>query len=97
MMTIQSKTSIESDDGARIVKRLCNHWKHKFEITEQDGNFFIPFPEANVNLEATNQQILIEINTEQTDKLEHYQNVVINHLNRMAQQEFSVEWQISQI
>ena len=96
-MVIQSKSTIESNDGARIVKRLCNHWKHKFEITEQDGKFNIPFPEASVILEATDQQILIEINTEQADKLEHYQNVVINHLNRMAQQEFAAEWQTTNV
>ena len=94
-MTIQTKTSIGTNDGTRIIKRLCNHWKHKFEISEQDGKSVVPFPEAKLILEATEQHILIEINTEQTDKLEHYQNVVINHLNRMAQQEFSTEWQTS--
>lgn len=91
-MSIQSHTNISTDDGSRIVKRLCNHWKHKFEINEIDGRFEIPFPDAKVILQTTATQITVDIQTEKTDVIEQYQNVVVNHLNRMAQQEFSAEW-----
>lgn len=92
-MTYQSSASIHTTDSTRIVKRLCNHWKHKFEITEQDQKFTIPFPDANVVLEATSTDILILIRTKQQNGLQQYENVVLDHLNRMAQQEFSVNWQ----
>lgn len=91
-MSMISHSEILTDDGARIVKRLCNHWKHKFEITENDGKFEIPFPDAKVVLQATATQIIIDIHTEKSDVIEQCQNVVVNHLNRMAQQEFSTEW-----
>lgn len=92
-MKIQSSTHIQTDDGARIVKRLCNHWKHKFEITEQNQKFHIPFPEADVILEATSTEILALIRTEKAELLDQYENVVINHLNRMAHAEFLANWQ----
>lgn len=89
---IVSTAQIDTDDGARIVKRLCNHWKHKFEINEINGKIAIPFPEAEVLLEATPVQILMHIKTQTFDLVEKYQKVVVEHLNRMSQQEFRTNW-----
>ena len=89
---IISTAHIDTEDGARIVKRLCNHWKHKFEISEINGKFAIPFPEAQVLLEATPVQILMHIKSQTADLIEKYQKVVVDHLNRMAQQEFKTQW-----
>ena len=92
-MPIHQYASLETTDGARIVKRLCNHWKHKFDIIEEDEKFYIPFPDAQVILSANDAQIFIDIRTEKANVVTQYQDVVVNHLNRMAQQEFTVDWQ----
>lgn len=89
---MKSQTQIITTDSERIVKRLCNHWKHKFEIKEQDGFFSIPFPDAIVILTPTPEAIAISINTVSEEKITHYEKVVLEHLNRMAQQEFATTW-----
>lgn len=89
---MKSQTQIITTDSQRLVQRLCNHWKHKFDITEQDGFFTIPFPDATVILTPTSEAIDININTVSEEKITQYEHVVLDHLNRMAQQEFSPTW-----
>ena len=89
---IISTTHIDTEDGERIVKRLCNHWKNKFKVSKVNGKFAIPLPEADVLLEATPVQMLIHIKTKQADLVKKYQKIVMNRLNRMAEHEFNTSW-----
>ena len=47
---MKSNTKITTSEAARIAKRLLNHWKHKFEVAETDGDFSIFMPDATVKL-----------------------------------------------
>lgn len=89
---MNSTTQIETIEAKRISKRLVNHWKHKFEVSETELHSKIFMPTATVTLMPNEQHldVLIENQQEDVQRLEH---VVIDHLNRMAQQEFIVEWQ----
>ncbi|ENW08981.1 DUF2218 domain-containing protein [Acinetobacter beijerinckii] len=89
---MNSTTQIETIEAKRISKRLVNHWKHKFEVSETELHSKIFMPTATVTLTPNEQHlgVLIENQQEDVQRLEH---VVIDHLNRMAQQEFIVEWQ----
>lgn len=89
---MNSTTQITTDEAKRISKRLLNHWKHKFEVAETESHSKIFMPTATVTLTPHEQSLDVMIENQQDDvqRLEH---VVIDHLNRMAQQEFIVEWQ----
>ena len=89
---MKSNTTIQTDDAKRIAKRLLNHWKHKFEVAETDEKFSIFMPDATVILRPQTENLLVDLETNQDDDA-HLQHVIIEHLNRMAQQEFIVEWQ----
>ena len=96
---MKSSTNIPTHEAHRIAKRLLNHWKHKFEVSEsQDANghplFSIFMPDATVKLIAQEANLKVEILTQRED-FTMLEKVVIDHLNRMAQQEFEVEWQHS--
>ncbi len=96
---MKSTTLITTNEAHRISKRLLNHWKHKFEVSEsQDANghplFSIFMPDATVKLIAQEANLKVEILTQRED-FTMLEKVVIDHLNRMAQQEFEVEWQHS--
>lgn len=86
-----SHASIETLEAKRIAKRLLNHWKHKFEVSEIDTVFSIFMPEATVILNAQPEQLQIQIKTQATDNI-HLESVVLDHLNRMAQQDFQTTW-----
>lgn len=76
----------------RIAKRLVNHWKHKFEVQETEQDFKILMPTATITLAPATEQLNVAIDS-QLDDHDHLEKVVLDHLNRMAQQEFQVEWQ----
>ena len=94
---MKSLSSITTVEAHRIAKRLYNHWKHKFEVTEEavtehDHLFQIHMPDALLSLFTSADQLKIEIETERDDYT-FLEQVVLDHLNRMAQQQFEVEWQ----
>lgn len=91
---MNSSTNITTTEGKRISKRLLNHWKHKFEVAETDTETKIFMPTATVTLTPHEQHLAVLIENQQED-VAHLEQVVINHLNRMAQQEFVAEWQHS--
>lgn len=88
---MNSSTNITTTEGKRISKRLLNHWKHKFEVAETDTETKIFMPTATVTLTPHEQHLAVLIENQQED-VAHLEQVVINHLNRMAQQEFVAEW-----
>ena len=89
---MKSNTTINTSEAARIAKRLLNHWKHKFEVSETVEKLSIFMPDATVNLTPKSDILWVSIESTLTD-LSHLERVVLDHLNRMAQQEFSVTWQ----
>ena len=89
---MNSTTQIETIEAKRISKRLVNHWKHKFEVSETELHSKIFMPTATVTLMPNEQHLDVLIENQQDD-VQRLEQVVIDHLNRMAQQEFIVEWQ----
>ena len=89
---MKTNTIIQTNDAKRIAKRLLNHWKHKFEVAETDDKLSIFMPDATVILHPQTENLLVNLETKQDDDT-HLQHVIIEHLNRMAQQEFTAKWQ----
>ena len=89
---MQSSTQIETTDAQKIAKRLLNHWKHKFEVSENESEFKIFMPSATVTLTAQPQHLDINIHSTELDDLTRLEGVVLDHVNRMAHQEFSATW-----
>ena len=88
---MKSSANIATLEAKRIAKRLVNHWKHKFEVAETDTQFSIFMPKATVVLTAQPEHLAVQIDTEDADNTV-LENVVLDHLNRMAQQEFQANW-----
>lgn len=89
---MKTTTQIHTPDGARISKRLLNHWKHKFEVSQSESDFQIFMPEYHITLTPHADTLAVSIES-QVEDLTHIQNIVLNHLNRMANQEFTAIWQ----
>ncbi|NNH78035.1 DUF2218 domain-containing protein [Acinetobacter sp. ANC 5380] len=89
---MKSNTKITTSEAARIAKRLLNHWKHKFEVAETDGNFSIFILDATVKLMPQSEALLVSIDSSLED-VSTLEKVVLDHLSRMTQQEFTATWQ----
>ena len=91
---MHSQTQLTTTDGRRIAKRLFNHWKHKFEVVETEQHFQILMPSATVTLTPQESTLDVSIDSQlETAEQTRLEGVVIDHLNRMAQEEFQVTWQ----
>lgn len=89
---MKSNTQIITSEAARIAKRLLNHWKHKFEVSETEEDFSIFMPDATVKLTPQSAVLLVSIDSSLED-LSRLEKVLLDHLSRMAQQEFTAIWQ----
>ncbi|MHA3056185.1 DUF2218 domain-containing protein [Acinetobacter sp. ANC 4633] len=91
---MHSQTQLATTEASRIAKRLFNHWKHKFEVAETEHSFQILMPTATVTLTPQNNTLDVSIQSQlEPAEQTRLEGVVIDHLNRMAQQEFHVTWQ----
>lgn len=85
-------THIATPDAQRIAKRLFNHWQHKFEVQAQPDLFQISMPDATLFLTPSPDRLEVKLETQRED-YQVLEKVIIDHLDRMAQQKFQVEWQ----
>ena len=89
---MKSISNIQTQQAAKIAKRLLNHWKHKFEVAETETDFTIFMPDATIQLMPQPDVLLVSIDSTLED-LSRLEQVVLDHLSRMAQQEFTATWQ----
>ena len=91
---MKSIAHIQTQQAARIAKRLANHWKHKFNIDETEQNFLIHFPNAEVILAPEQDHLTVTIqSTDESTDLNKFENVVLDHLIRMGQENLTADWQ----
>ncbi|ENW89312.1 MULTISPECIES: DUF2218 domain-containing protein [Acinetobacter] len=85
---------IATTQSARLAKRLGNHWKHKFEVQETAQELRILMPSATIVLQPQPDALYTEIIAldEHTD-LNRLEQVVLDHLQRMGQEQLSADWQ----
>ncbi|AVH14959.1 DUF2218 domain-containing protein [Acinetobacter indicus] len=85
---------IATTQAARLAKRLGNHWKHKFEVLETAQELRILMPSVTIVLQPQADALYTEIiaQDENTD-LNRLEQVVLDHLQRMGQEQLSADWQ----
>jgi len=86
---------ISSHDPARLLRRLCNHWRHKFEIERRDEDHaLIPLGEVGT-AEFTITPGILHVDARHDDaaQLPRLRQVIANHLERFARDETLVfDW-----
>lgn len=97
-MSITTTATTASNDAPRLLRTLCNHWRHKFEITRDDeeGHAFIPFQgeDNGADFFVEDGTLRIVLTQPTAEEIERYQTVIENHLNRFARDEtLAFDWQ----
>lgn len=88
-----TQATLHTTEAARISKRLVNHWRHKFTISEHENTYTIHMPSADIVLVANQDNLQVQlIGTTADFNSEKLQEVAANHLDRMANETFEYQW-----
>lgn len=89
-----SIVKIETSNPSRLIRRLCKHWSHKFEVSFDDHQGRIALGDTDCVLIAGDESLTAELHTADEAQLAHMESVVADHLQRMSAEEtFSFAWQ----
>lgn len=87
-------------DGARLAKRLTNHFRHKISVTETQTGYLLNMSGADVVITPKDDSLYIGYtrneatdNPERPYDEERLRQVLSDHLDRMANQSFVYHWQ----
>lgn len=78
---------VTTEQPQRLAKRLAKHWAHKYPVTEDQQQLSIELTDFGICLmryQATGLEIELSAASEQLAEL---QQVVVDHLERMASKE----------
>jgi len=95
----RSLADIASNDPTRLLRRLCNHWRHKFEIERRDDlHALIPLGEVGTaEFTITSGVLHVDARHPDGEQLPHLQQVIANHLQRFARDETLVfDWRMEE-
>lgn len=90
----RSHAHIVAENPERLIKRLCNHWRHKFpvQLHEQGGDIELPI--GRCSLRVAEGYVDAQLASADQEQLLRLQTVVADHLLRMAGGEpLSIDWQ----
>lgn len=89
-----SRALIAVENPNRYINRLCKHWSHKFTIKQSEQHSSIDFGKAKCTLMHADNQLTLNLTSNNAEDLESMQQVVANHLIRMSNQNIvSVNWE----
>jgi hypothetical protein len=88
-----STVTISTTNPSRIIRRLCKHWGHKFEVSFDDHQGSIALGDDHCQLNAAEGSLTAVVKTADESKLERLQTVVADHIQRMSSEEtFTFNW-----
>ena len=91
---LSSSVRIQTSNPSRLIRRLCKHWGHKFEVNFDDQHGRIALGETTCLLEAGEGSLKAELQAADEAQLSRMEGVVADHLQRMATDEaFTFVWQ----
>jgi uncharacterized protein len=70
--------------GSKYLQQLCKHWGHKFDVEFSETRGQVRFPSAIATMAASEDALLVSIETDDTDSIERLKEIVANHLDRFA-------------
>ncbi len=81
-------------DAARVMRRLCKHWSHKFAVRHDDHTGEIQINDVKVAMRAASDRLLVQLDNPAGEIPERLPGVVAEHLVRMAGTEppLQVQW-----
>ena len=71
-------------DAARVMRRLCRHWSHKFAVRFDDTSGHIQINDVKVAMRVAEDRLHVSLENPAGEIPERLPGVVADHLIRMA-------------
>lgn len=78
----------------RCLLRLCKHWGHKFQVSYNERHGRIDFQPSSCELALIDDGLRVRILTPDEDELEELQDIVADHVQRMAGEDLKFSWSV---
>ena len=82
MSTISGEAA--TPDAARIIRRLCKHWSHKFDVQYDAHSGRIQLNDVKVTLRAAPDRVSVTLENPAGEVPQRLLGVVAEHMQRMA-------------
>ena len=91
----QTRATLATQQGQRLLTRLGRHWSHKFDVTLDTSRLDIPFsPESRATIQIHDTGLEVTIESQNGEALDKLQTVVAEQLQRFASDEvLAFHWQ----
>lgn len=91
---LTSHADVITPDGARYLKRLCNHFAHKLPVELSEDRGVLRFDFGTCRLQADDTVLHLQAEAADGEALVRLQQVVVSHLDRFAWKEgqLPVDW-----
>ena len=85
-------------DAARVIRRLCKHWSHKYPVQMEETSGVIQLNDVRVSLRAEADRMYIALENPQGEVPARLTGVVAEHLQRMAGPEhvLDIQWSMAE-
>jgi uncharacterized protein len=92
MNTIKGEAA--TTDAMRVIRRLCKHWSHKYEVQVGETGGEIQLPAVRVILRAEPERLCVSLENPLEEIPLRLTGVVGEHLQRMSgDAAFTVKWE----
>lgn len=79
-----STAIIPTENASSYLRKLCQHWSHRFAVEYGDEHGTITLPQATCTLDASPAELKIRLDTEAGADMERLRRVVEEHLQRFG-------------
>ena len=93
MHTSTALITVDELGPAKLIGRLAKHWAHKFEVELDEEQAVIPFPAGRCVLRVDGALLHATVEADDPQVLAKLENVVADHLIRMAKEPLEISWQ----
>ena len=89
-----SHADVVTLQASKYLRRLCKHWSHRFQVEYDDNHGTIDFGTSRCEMHAAAGRLQIRLSVSAQDNLTEMQDVVAEHLRRVAHEEpaLAIQW-----
>jgi uncharacterized protein len=89
---VRSQARVSFGDPERLARQMARHFSHKVQVTESEGRHTVTIPAGRFELEAVDEQLLVDAHADDPAGLERVQQVCADHLARFAHEPLDIRW-----
>lgn len=79
-----STARVPTEQGSKYLQQLCKHWSHKLDVSFDEAQGKVSFPQAVATMTAEPGALLVSIESEDVDVVNQMKDVMARHLDRFA-------------